>query len=207
MWSWLAAWVALGLCGAWFWFEHRGRERWRELEQRRRIAGPDEGPYRPAPTVPVMLERAPTDVRAASVAGVLVVQLLLVAMVAFFGVFAHGAGPSEVSSLAIMLWAPSLVVASRLLRTSYRLLQRRRLPAGLSPSNLAIWALLFYGALGVGMLVLLRMLATMVRFPAADAGWSEFCALGLLLFGWPLLALAASMAIERVVARHGRDLL
>jgi len=60
--SWLAALVALGLCAAWFQAEARGRQRWQSVPRCLSKAGPDGGPYRPAPSLPVMLERAPANV-------------------------------------------------------------------------------------------------------------------------------------------------
>jgi len=135
---------------------------------------------------------------------VLVAQLLLVAMIAFFSTFASRGGAS---SLAVILWIPSLVLASRLVRGGLALLDRRTVRSGMNARGLALWALSFYGALGSGMLLILRMLAMMVRFPAQeDAGWRELFAVGALLLGWPLVALLQSVVLERTIGRYARDL-
>jgi hypothetical protein len=206
---WLTAAVALMLGAGWVHTESRWRWRWQGVARGERPAGPAGGVYRQATAVPMFLSAAPRDVRLVSLGAVVVVTLLLVAMLAFVDIFGHEGSVGEVTSLALLLWSPSAMVAVRLLRDGLALLRRESRPTGVSAAGLATWALLSYVALLTGMTLLLQLLSTMVYFPTEppDNGWAKILLLMLLLFGWPLVALAQALLHARVAARHRPDLL
>lgn len=204
---WLVLAAGVLLCAGFVWTEARWRSRWQRVIRGERDAEPGGGVYREPSRVPVYLGCAPRGVRLAALGSVVTAELLLVTMLAFFRVFAARGSLGEISSLAALLWTPSLLVASRLLRDGLALLRRETRPAGVTASGLALWALLFYFALLVGMLMLLEMLSTMVRYPADSQGWPQLITLVLLLFSWPALALAQALHLERISARWASDLL
>jgi hypothetical protein len=207
--AWVVALVATVLAGAWVHTETRWRWRWQQVPKGKRPAGPAGGVYRPALEVPTFRQRAPRDIRLAALGAIATAQLLAVAMLAFFAIFARQGSLGEVSSMAVLLWSPSLIVAIRLVGDGLGLLRREVRPTGISSSGLALWALLFYVALLFGMLLLLELLSTLVRFPA-DApgqGFGQLATLMLLLFAWPLAAVGQARILERVAAKHDADLL
>ena len=206
---WLACAVGLVLSVAVVHVEARWRWRWQRVARGFCDVHAGGGVYRQPSRVPVYLRCAPRDVRLAAIGSIVTAELLLVAMLAFFAVFAAHATLAEISSLAALLWTPSVLVAVRLVRDGLALLRRETRPAGVTASGLALWALLFYFALLVGMFVLLQLVSTMVSYPAnpPGQGWAQIFVLVLLLFTWPALALAQAMMLERVSARHDADLL
>jgi hypothetical protein len=206
---WLTAGVALMLGAGWVHTESRWRWRWQGVPRGERPGGPEGGVYREATAVPVYLAAAPRDVRLVSLGAVMTVALLMVAMLGFVEVFGHEGSVGEVTSLALLLWSPSAMVAVRLLRDGLALLRRESRPAGVSAAGLATWALLSYVALLTGMTLLLQLLSTMVYFPADPPGhaWAKILLLMMLLFAWPLTALAQALLNARVAARHRADLL